>query len=298
MIMLDNMDQFTPTKRLFIGIDSDGCVFDTMELKHKECFIPNTIRLFGLQAISECAREVAEFVNLYSHFRGINRFPGLLKTLDMLRSHPQVASRDVEVPVLPATRDWLLHEPKPSGHGLKAVVGCASDETKAELSLVLEWSEAVNDSVSRIVSGLPPFPLVREVLQLASEKADIVVLSATPFEALVREWSQSNLTDYIDGIAGQEAGTKADLLQAVICKGYTPDCVLMIGDAPGDLQAAAKNGVHFYPVNPGDESQSWSRFHDEALPRFLSGDYDAAYQAERMREFQALLPSSPPWFSA
>ena len=30
-------------ERATVGIDSDGCAFDTMEVKHKECFIPNTI---------------------------------------------------------------------------------------------------------------------------------------------------------------------------------------------------------------------------------------------------------------
>jgi len=49
----------------FVGIDSDGCVFDTMEIKHKECFTPNIIKHWGLQAVSKYAREAAEFVNLY-----------------------------------------------------------------------------------------------------------------------------------------------------------------------------------------------------------------------------------------
>ncbi|MCZ6793416.1 MAG: HAD family hydrolase, partial [Planctomycetota bacterium] len=69
----------------FVGIDSDGCAFDTMELKHKECFIPNIIRYYGLQSVSKYAREAAEFVNLYSKWRGVNRFPALTLTMDLLR---------------------------------------------------------------------------------------------------------------------------------------------------------------------------------------------------------------------
>ena len=38
------MYEIQPTKEFLVGIDSDGCAFDTMELKHKECFIPNTIK--------------------------------------------------------------------------------------------------------------------------------------------------------------------------------------------------------------------------------------------------------------
>ena len=54
------------SRDFFIGIDSDGCVFDTMEVKHKECFIPNIIKHYGLAAISKYVREAAELINLYS----------------------------------------------------------------------------------------------------------------------------------------------------------------------------------------------------------------------------------------
>ena len=54
------MYEITPKHAFFVGIDSDGCVFDTMELKHKECFIPNTIKFYSLQAVSKYARPRAE----------------------------------------------------------------------------------------------------------------------------------------------------------------------------------------------------------------------------------------------
>ena len=76
--------RFQPKHPFLVGIDSDGCAFDTMEVKHKECFIPNTINEWELQAVSKYAREAAEFVNLYSKWRGINRFPALLMTFDLL----------------------------------------------------------------------------------------------------------------------------------------------------------------------------------------------------------------------
>ncbi|RKY87268.1 HAD family hydrolase, partial [candidate division KSB1 bacterium] len=70
--------EFQPKHEYFVGVDSDGCAFDTMELKHKECFIPNIIKYWNLQAVSKYAREAAEFVNLYSKWRGVNRFPALV----------------------------------------------------------------------------------------------------------------------------------------------------------------------------------------------------------------------------
>ena len=70
------MIDFTPKHDFLIGIDSDGCAFDTMELKHKECFIPNIINHYELQGVSKYAREAAEFVNLYSKSPGDQPFPG------------------------------------------------------------------------------------------------------------------------------------------------------------------------------------------------------------------------------
>jgi len=51
----DPLKNFQPQKEFFVGIDSDGCAFPTMELKHKECFIPNIIKSYGLQSISKYA---------------------------------------------------------------------------------------------------------------------------------------------------------------------------------------------------------------------------------------------------
>src|SRR3974377_423060 len=97
--MSDNpLDRFAKKYDCLIAIDSDGCAFDSMEIKHKECFIPNTIRYWSLQPVSKYARAAAEFVNLYSQWRGINRFPALIMTLDLLREWPEVQRRRARIP--------------------------------------------------------------------------------------------------------------------------------------------------------------------------------------------------------
>src|ERR1700732_2391155 len=88
---------FSPRHDFLVGIDSDGCAFDTMEVKHKECFIPNIIHHYNLAGVSKYAREAAEFVNLYSKSRGINRFPALVEALELLRQRPEVRARGVEI---------------------------------------------------------------------------------------------------------------------------------------------------------------------------------------------------------
>ncbi len=284
--------EFTPTKPFFVGIDSDGCAFDTMEVKWKECFIPQIVRHFELAAISRYAREAAEFINLYSRWRGVNRFPSLALTFDLLASHPAVNERGFVLPKLVGLRDWLAHESNLSNPTLEAAVDATGDP---DLVRILAWSNAVNLSIRETVHNVPPFPSVRKTLDAIGRQADIMVVSATPHEALEREWRENQIADSVAVIAGQEMGTKSQVLSLATDGKYASTHVLMVGDAPGDYQAAQKSGVLFYPIEPGHEEASWKRLHDEALPRFLSGTYSGAYMAERVTAFERLLPERPPW---
>src|SRR5439155_25610466 len=103
---------FKPSREFFVGIDSDGCIFDSMEIKHKECFAPMFVKHFHLQAVSRYAREVWEFVNLYSKTRGANRFPALVRALNLLRERPQVSARKVRVADTKALEEWIARESK------------------------------------------------------------------------------------------------------------------------------------------------------------------------------------------
>ncbi|HNY28200.1 MAG TPA: HAD hydrolase-like protein [Candidatus Sumerlaeota bacterium] len=284
-----------PTQDFFIGIDSDGCAFDTMELKHKECFIPNTIQYFGLQAVAKYAREAAEFVNLYSQWRGINRFPAATMTLDLLEDRPEVLARHARIPRMEALREWLTQEKSPSNPTLEAAIKASNGEAARQLQQVLDWSHAVNAAIEDMVEGVSPFPWVRESLEKASAEADLIVVSATPGEALEREWAEHDLTRFVAVIAGQEMGTKTEHLKLASGAKYHSDKVLMIGDAPGDLKAARANHVLFYPIMPGYEDASWKRFHDESLDLFLTGGYKGAYEDALIEEFLASLPNVPPW---
>lgn len=286
------LSQFQKTKDFLIGIDSDGCAFDTMEIKHKECFIPNTIKFFDLQAISKYARETAEFVNLYSKWRGINRFPALTMTLDLLAERPEVTARGVKIPKLASVREWINRETRLGNPVLKAEVEKSDDP---DMKRTLAWSSAVNSSVADIVHGVPPFPFVRDSLEKLSPVADMIVCSATPSAALVKEWQEHEIAPYVGAICGQEAGSKAESLMESSSRGYEKNQVLMIGDAPGDMSAAKAVGVLFYPINPGAEEASWERFFREACDRFLNGQYAGDYEESLIAEFDSYLPETPPW---
>ena len=63
----------------------------------------------------------------------------------------------------------------------------------------------------------------------------------------------------------------------------------MVGDAPGDRDAAVKNGVWYYPILVGKEGFSWERLLNEAFPKFVEGTFDEEYQAQMIREFESNL---------
>jgi phosphoglycolate phosphatase-like HAD superfamily hydrolase len=289
------LDQFRKKHDFLVGIDSDGCAFDTMEVKHKECFIPNTIRFFDLQPISRYGREAAEFVNLYSKWRGINRFPALTMTLELLQDRPEVAKRGVRILPLQSVHDWMKRETKLGMPALKAEVERTGD---ADLARTYDWSQAVNDAIDQMVRGVPPFPFVRETLAKLADVADVIVCSATPGKALQKEWEEHGIARYTGAICGQEVGSKKEILAQAIKAGYSPENVLMIGDAPGDMAAARGVKARYYPVNPGDEDASWQRFYEEACDRFLNDQYAGPYEAELIAEFDTYLPETPPWKNA
>ncbi len=59
----------------------------------------------------------------------------------------------------------------------------------------------------------------------------------------------------------------------------------MVGDAPGDLQAAQKNDVRYYPILVGKEKFSWDRLVNEAVPKLMNGTFDEEYQNKLIKEF-------------
>ncbi|QDU75172.1 hypothetical protein Pan97_21960 [Bremerella volcania] len=282
--------QIEPKQEFLVGIDSDGCVFDTMELKHKECFIPNIINYYELQGVSKYAREAAEFVNLYSKSRGINRFHALVEALEWLQKRPEVIERGAKITIPESLKKWIAEETKLGNPALEAKVAESNDP---DLAHCLKWSKAVNETVAGMVRGVAPFPSVRKCLEKLSGKADMLVVSATPNDALNDEWTEHDIRQYVTEICGQEAGNKKETLTNAAK--YKPNQALMIGDAPGDYKAAVANNCLFYPINPGDEENSWKRFYDEGIDKFLKLEFAGDYQQALLDEFDRYLPEKPSW---
>jgi phosphoglycolate phosphatase-like HAD superfamily hydrolase len=289
------LKQFQPTKKFFVGIDSDGCAFNSMEVKHNDCFSVALVRQYGLAAVSRQVHEAWDFVNLYSQNRGCNRFKAILFVLDHLEQMPRVKLAGIKVPALSATRAWVKSDSNLSNARLKEVAAAATGPAKEELDKLMTWSKLVNTFVEETVRDLPPFPGLRAALALLNEQADVLVVSATPAEALVREWAEHGIDQQVALIAGQEMGSKTEHLTLAAKGKYGSDQVLMVGDAPGDLKAARDVGALFYPINPGAEEASWERFVNEGIGRFFSKRYAGEYEASLIADFMKLLPHNPPW---
>ena len=283
---------YQPRHDALVGLDSDGCVFPTMERKQRTCFYPEIIRHWRLESVAAQLRETAEFVNLRSCRRGSNRFVALLRTFDLLRARPEVRGAGVQVPRLDALRRFLDSGAPLSNAALEAEIERVGDP---ELAGVLAWSRSVNRCIERSVRSVPPFAWARMAIEHMAMRADLFVVSQTPEEALVREWREHGLDSFVFAIAGQELGGKAEHLDLAASGKYPADRVLLIGDAFGDREAAAAAGVLFYPIEPGNEEASWRALCESEFDRFLAGAYAQQRQSELVTRFEALLPEQPPW---
>ncbi len=281
-----------PGHEFFIGIDSDGCVFDTMEAKQKEFFIPNAIKYFRLEAIAEELKETWEFVNLFSVYRGGNRFTSIIKVFELLSDREEIKSKGFKLPDLSSLKEWIRIESKLSNDNLREHF---RSNYNPDLEKVANWTEAVNMEITARLSPIAPFPHASLAIKEMSLIADLMVVSQTPLEALDREWEHHNLRQYVTTIAGQEHGTKSEHLHLAIKSKYSGNKVLMIGDAKGDLDAAGNNGILFYPVIPGKEDASWERFINEGLNRFINNTFKGDYEDSLLKEFMRSLPDSPRW---
>ncbi len=282
---------FLPRFRTFVGVDSDGCVFDTMEIKQKDFFHPAIIRHWKLEAIELQVRAAAEFTYLYSIYRGLNRFLGLCKTFELLNDWPNASDHAA----LPNPADLRTY----CDSGLPLSNATLKAEAQRTGSLLLSeahaWSIELNTDINQNMPDPPPFLGSEKALERISEKSDAIVVSQTQATALLKDWYRDDLARYVSVIAGPELGSKIDHFTMAAAHRYPAQAILMVGDAPGDLATAQSIGCNFFPINPGHEVESWKCFMDEAYSKFLSGGFSKDYQTKLNHEFKTLLPRTPPW---
>ncbi|QBG46979.1 HAD family hydrolase [Verrucomicrobia bacterium S94] len=287
----NDLINFLPQFETFVGIDSDGCVFDTMDTKQKDFFHPHIIRNWGLEAIETEVRAAAEFTFLYSCYRGLNRFLGLCRTFELLLDWPQACNKAA----IPDPADLRAY--CDSGLPLSnATCKAEAERTGSELlAQAHRWSIELNKDIDANMPDPPAFEGAEDALKQIQKNSDAVVMSQTQAVALLKDWHRDNLARYVRVIAGPEIGSKVDCFTMAAAERYPEKAILMIGDATGDLTTAQTLGCCFYPIIPGQEIESWQRFINEAYARFLDGSFSDDYQKQLIHEFKAKLPETPPW---
>ena len=66
MTSLNDLKNLRPKKNFFVALDSDGTIFDSMNQKHKYCFVQPLIDIFNLEEINEEIEKNWIKINLYS----------------------------------------------------------------------------------------------------------------------------------------------------------------------------------------------------------------------------------------
>lgn len=285
--MRDIFDCFLKKKEYLVCVDSDGCAMDTMDSKHILCFGPCLIREWGLEAWQEEIQALWNEINLYTMTRGINRFKGL-----------ELALREIDrnwqrIPGLSELSAWTAGAPELSGAGLARYMEEEGQKTEI-LKKALSWSEAVNQMVDQLPQQeKAPFKGAAEGLEELHRWADVAIVSSANEKAIMEEWKEWGLLRHADIVMSQDAGSKAYCIGRLLGKGYEKERVLMVGDAPGDRDAAALNGVLYYPILVKKEEASWERLRGEGLRFFVNGSYKGEYQDARLDEFEENLTPSP-----
>lgn len=264
-------------KEFLVCIDSDGCVMDTMDIKHAKCLAPCMLKVWdlGKYRIDLIARW--REINLYSLDRGTNRYKGLAKMLVEINDNYK------RIEGLAGYIHWVNTTDELSEESLKE----AYEETGNEcIRKAIAWSELVNGTMDFMHDGeVVPFFGVKEALEKLHQVADIAVVSAANRAEVEKEWLQNGILQYAGDIMTQEEGEKSASIRRLLELGYDKDHVLMIGDAPGDMEAAGKNGVLFFPILARDEEISWENFQNEAMDKFLKLEYRGEYQRKLNKEF-------------
>ena len=273
-------DSFEKKHEYLVCVDSDGCVMDTMNCKHFNCFGPCMVTEWGLEEWKDEILARWNVINLFSMTRGINRFKGLAMALG------EIDKQYKTIPGVAALQHWADTAPALSNDGvIKAAEEATDPEAKAIFAKALSWSKAVNAAIVELPEELKvPYDGAKEGLAAAHEFADVAMVSSANRDAVEEEWGKFGLLQHTDIVLAQDVGSKAACIAAMLKFGYDPEKVLMLGDAPGDCDAAEKNGVHYYPILVNHEKASWEEAVAVAFGKLQAGEY-AAYGADKKQQF-------------
>ena len=274
---MKTLAEYTKQKEWLVCVDSDGCAMDTMDIKHIRCFGPCMVDEWSLDAWRKEILDRWNDINLYTLTRGINRFKGLAIALS------EINAKYIDIDGIEAFCEWAEKSPELSNNALKAKIDEGSD---AIFEKALSWSIAVNKAITELPEEEKlPFAGAKEALAFAHANADVAIVSSANLDAVLEEWQKHGLLEHTDIVLSQNAGSKAFCIGELLKKGYDKEKVVMCGDAPGDMNAAEKNGVYYYPILVKRERESWDEFISIALEKLKNGTFGGEYAESKKTEF-------------
>lgn len=253
--MYSKLENYKRKSKHLIAIDSDGCVFDTMTLKHQRFFYPLLEEEFHLESWNKDLSKKWDNINLYEVTRGVNRFLGVYLLFE-----------NIEEDFLPLTGTMMLYNEyveKNDKINLEGLEKLYEETLDDFVGGIINWSKRVNHEIDLNMPIVAPFEESKQTIKELSEKADIAIVSSANEKALLKEWSEAGLLDYVSVLTSQNEGSKQDILKELILKGYDKENVLMIGDSNGDRMAAVNNQVSFRLIEAGQENLSWIQIRNE-----------------------------------
>lgn len=275
-IMREELKDYTKKKEYLICMDSDGCVMDTMEVKHMRCLAPCLVHIWELEEFRDEMLHLWRDINMLSQYRGVNRFKALAIVLKNIHENYQ------RIEGLDEYVAWVESAIELSPETLEPAYEASGNIC---MKKALEWSSMVNQAMAMVPEHKKvPFDGVEEALEAVHEDVDIVIVTAANRTEVEKEWKNAHIDQYTDFLMSQETGIKSECLKGLVDKGYAPDHVMMIGDAPADLEAAKEAGVMFYPVLAARESESWKDFPD-VVKCFTEGNFTEEVQEEWIHKF-------------
>jgi phosphoglycolate phosphatase-like HAD superfamily hydrolase len=283
-----------------VCIDTDGCVLDNMWAKQVIVFHPHFMDFNALRGVEMFFRIHAEHHNLWGKTRGCDRYLAVQHTLKSLLVDPcaeDVLPRGHVEDLLASINGYVAFiEQSGKGFGIPSLRDYHErNGLDYNITRLLGWSEAVDRTFKYVTLGMPPFDGVRETVQYLADRADIMVVSATPYRDLAEWWTRTDLAQYVHGIAGKEMGKKGEHIRLLKeAGGYADDQVIMVGDGGGDLKAARTNGAMFYPTPAGREGEAWQNARG-AFDAFLAGSYRGEMEDGLIGEFENILLDTAPW---
>ena len=99
--MASVLTDFTKKREFLVCMDSDGCVMDTVSIKHTIVMCPELIRVFALDDHADFVASAWEEINLRNITRGLSRFESVVLVFDRLKN------RGIEVPGSEDIAAWV-----------------------------------------------------------------------------------------------------------------------------------------------------------------------------------------------